>query len=78
MSVLDLEDRAVHQDLPPSVSPAAPDVPSICPSSPTSAQLHALAASVLRSASASGPQPKVTRPESLPRSTSHTGLYGGL
>ncbi|XP_054468861.1 ciliogenesis and planar polarity effector 1 [Anoplopoma fimbria] len=63
ISVLDLEDRALHQDLPPCLGPGAQDVPSVRPSSPTSAQLHVLATSVIRSHAAADPQPLVTIPE---------------
>ncbi|XP_073334518.1 ciliogenesis and planar polarity effector 1 [Pagrus major] len=72
ISILDLEDKALHQDLPPSLSRGAPDVPSIRPSSPTSAQLHALATSVIRSAAAvADPQPLVTIPV---QPTTHTDI----
>ncbi|KAM8743852.1 ciliogenesis and planar polarity effector 1 isoform 3-T4 [Acanthopagrus schlegelii] len=61
ISILDLEDKALHQDLPPSLSRGAPDVPSDRPPSPTSAQLHVLATSVIRSAAAVAyPDPLVT------------------
>ncbi|XP_029300430.1 LOW QUALITY PROTEIN: ciliogenesis and planar polarity effector 1 [Cottoperca gobio] len=62
ISVLDLEDKAVHQDLPACLSPRAHDVLSTRPSSPTSAQLHVLATSVIRSGD---PQPVITIPEDL-------------
>ena len=75
ISVLDLEDKALHQDLPPRLSPGAPEVPSIRPSSPTSAQLHVLATSVIRSAAPADPQPSVPIPEDLLNPTAHTGLY---
>ncbi|XP_034403492.1 ciliogenesis and planar polarity effector 1 [Cyclopterus lumpus] len=65
ISVLDLEDKALHQDLPPCLSPGAQDVPSIRPSSPTSAQLHVLALSVIRNDAAADPPPVVTIPEDL-------------
>lgn len=74
LSVLDLEDHALHQDLPPCLGPEAPDVPSLCPSSPTAAQLHVLATSVISSAAAD-PQPVVTVPEDILKRTNHTGLY---
>lgn len=63
ISILDLEDKALHQDLPPSLSRGTPDVPSDRPPSPTSAQLHVLATSVIRSAAAvADPDPLVTNP----------------
>ncbi|XP_037609215.1 ciliogenesis and planar polarity effector 1 isoform X4 [Sebastes umbrosus] len=65
ISVLDLEDKDLHQDLPPCLSLGAQDVPSIRPSSPTSAQLHVLATSVIRSSAAADPQPLATSPEDL-------------
>ncbi|XP_059214508.1 ciliogenesis and planar polarity effector 1 [Centropristis striata] len=65
ISVLDLEDGNLHQDLPPCVNREAQNIPSILPSSPTSAQLHLLATSVIRSAAAADPQPSVTSPEDL-------------
>ncbi|KAI3362297.1 hypothetical protein L3Q82_012605 [Scortum barcoo] len=66
ISVLDLEDKALHQDLPPCRSPL------IRPSSPTSAQLHVLATSVI--SSAAEPQPPVTIPEDLLNPTTHTDM----
>lgn len=72
ISILDLEDKALHQDLPPSLSRGAPDVSSVRPSSPTSAQLHVLATSVIRSAAAvADPDPFATNPV---QPTTHTGL----
>ncbi|XP_056287984.1 ciliogenesis and planar polarity effector 1 isoform X2 [Pseudoliparis swirei] len=65
ISVLDLEDKALHQDLPACLSPGAQDVPSIRPSTPTSAQLHLLALSVIRNDAAADPPPVVTIPEDL-------------
>lgn len=73
ISVLDLEDKALHQDLPACLSPVAPDVSPIRPSSPTSAQLHILATSVIRSAAADDPQTIVTK--DLLKHTTDTGLY---
>ncbi|XP_045922847.1 ciliogenesis and planar polarity effector 1 isoform X1 [Micropterus dolomieu] len=73
ISVLDLEDKTLHQDLPAFLSPGAQDVLSIHPSSPTSAQLHVLATSVLRS-SAADSQPLVTIPEDLLNPTTHTDI----
>ncbi|XP_031711728.1 ciliogenesis and planar polarity effector 1 isoform X1 [Anarrhichthys ocellatus] len=65
ISVLDLEDKALHHDLPSYLSPGAQDVPSIRPSSPTSAQLHVLAISVVRSDAAADPQAFVAIQEDL-------------
>ncbi|CAG5867458.1 unnamed protein product [Menidia menidia] len=58
LTVLDLEDvNQCEHILPRSISEAE-DVPSIFPSSPTSAQLHVLATSVIRNgATAAEPQP---------------------
>lgn len=78
ISVLDLEDKALNQDLPPCPSPGAPDVPSVRPSSPTSAQLHVLATSVIRSTAAAEPQRLVTITEDLLNFTTHIGLYMSL
>ncbi|XP_008284693.1 uncharacterized protein C5orf42 [Stegastes partitus] len=66
LSVLDLEDMMQHQDLLPCTDAGSQDVPSIRPSSPTSAQLHVLATSVIRGgAAAADPQPSVPAPEAL-------------
>ncbi|XP_040012827.1 ciliogenesis and planar polarity effector 1 [Xiphias gladius] len=73
ISVSDLEDKALHNDLPLCLSPGAQDVPSICPSSPTSAQLHVLATSVIRSAAAD-PQPSITITDDLPKPTVHPDI----
>lgn len=75
ISVVDLEDEALHQDLPPRLSPGAPHGPPIQPSSPTSAQLHILATSVIRSAAVADPQPIITIPEDPLKPTTITGLY---
>ncbi|XP_034064419.1 ciliogenesis and planar polarity effector 1 isoform X2 [Gymnodraco acuticeps] len=72
ISVLDLEDRAMHQDLPPCLS-LGHDVPSVRPPSPTSADLHVLATSVLRSGAAADPQPLYTLPEDF-NWRSHTDI----
>ncbi|XP_076614742.1 ciliogenesis and planar polarity effector 1 [Chaetodon auriga] len=74
ISVLDLEDKALHQDLPPCLGSGAADVPSIRPSSPTSAQLHVLATSVISSTAAADPQRIVTVPEDLLKPTTHTDI----
>ncbi|XP_028274109.1 ciliogenesis and planar polarity effector 1 isoform X3 [Parambassis ranga] len=50
LSVLDLEDMMQH--VLPDPSPEPQDIPSICPSLPTSAQLHVLAISAIRGAPA--------------------------
>lgn len=73
--VLDLEDKTLHQDLPACLNPVAPDVSSIRPSSPTSAQLHILATSVNRSDAADDPRTVVTNPEDLLKRATDTGLY---
>ncbi|XP_072227956.1 ciliogenesis and planar polarity effector 1 [Leuresthes tenuis] len=58
ITVLDLEDVMPREYLSPCPIPEAQDVSSIHPSSPTSAQLHVLATSVIRNAAtASEPQP---------------------
>lgn len=65
ISVLDLEERRHHKDL-----------PFIHPPSPTSAQLHVLATSVIRSDDVSAdPQASVTIPEHLLKPTTQPGLY---
>ncbi|XP_030599039.1 ciliogenesis and planar polarity effector 1 isoform X3 [Archocentrus centrarchus] len=75
ISVLDLEERRHHQDLLLFPSPGAEDVPSIHPSSPTSAQLHVLATSVIRSAPiAADPQPSVRIPEALLKPTTQQDI----
>ncbi|KAG7498681.1 cilioproteinsis and planar polarity effector 1 isoform X1 [Solea senegalensis] len=57
LSVVDLEDKTLHQDLALCLSPKAPDVPSVhC--STTSAQIHVPATSAVRS-SAAAPQPSI-------------------
>lgn len=75
LSVLDLEDQMQHQDLQASLIPGTQDVPSI-PSSPTSAQLHVLATSVICGVSpATDPQPSFTIPEDILNPSTHPGLY---
>ncbi|XP_040914910.1 ciliogenesis and planar polarity effector 1 [Toxotes jaculatrix] len=78
ISVLDLEDKALHHDLPLCLSPGAQDVPSIRPPSPTSAQLHVLATSVIRSADAAAaptdPQPSITITDNLLKPTTHPDI----
>ncbi|XP_060931057.1 ciliogenesis and planar polarity effector 1 [Limanda limanda] len=74
ISVLDLEDNALHHDLPWCLSPGTQDLPPIRPSSPTSAQLHVLATSVIRSHAAAAdddPQPSFTIPYNLLKPTTH-------
>ncbi|XP_041666961.1 ciliogenesis and planar polarity effector 1 isoform X2 [Cheilinus undulatus] len=73
ISVLDLEDKSQHQDLPLCHSPETQHIPSTGPPLPTSAQLHILATSVLRSAAADL-QPSVTNQEDLQRATTHTDI----
>lgn len=72
ISVLDLEDEALHQDFQPRLSPGASDFPSVKPSSPADAQLHL--PSVIRNA-APDPQPIITVPDDLLKLTTHAGLY---
>ncbi|XP_019938136.2 ciliogenesis and planar polarity effector 1 [Paralichthys olivaceus] len=68
ISVLDLENKALHHDLPLCLSPGTQDVPSVRPSSPTSAQLHLFATSVIRgSAAAADAQPSIR--DNLPKPT---------
>lgn len=76
LSVVDLEDKTLHEDLPPHhPSPGATEFTSIYTSSPTSAQLHLLAASVIQSAAASSePQPSFPVPADLPQPTPNTGI----
>ncbi|CAB1447747.1 unnamed protein product [Pleuronectes platessa] len=73
ISVLDLEDNGLHHDLPWCFSPGTQDVPPVRPSSPTSAQLHVLATSVIRShaAAAADPQPSFTITDNLLKPTTH-------
>ncbi|KAM8829024.1 ciliogenesis and planar polarity effector 1 [Spinachia spinachia] len=73
ISVLDLEDEALHPDLAPPPRPAAQNVLSVRPSSPTSAQLHLLAVSAIRGDAAADPQPVVTIEED-PDWTSHKDI----
>lgn len=74
ISVLDLEDEALHQDFQPHLSPGASDFPSVKPSSPANAQLHLLTPSVIRN-DALDPQPIITVPDYLLKLTTHAGLY---
>lgn len=75
LSVMDLEDKTLHQDLPPHLSPGATEFTSIYTSSPTSAQLHMLATSVIQSTAAtSEPQPTFPVPADLQQPTTHTGI----
>ncbi|KAM6975927.1 LOW QUALITY PROTEIN: ciliogenesis and planar polarity effector 1 [Tautogolabrus adspersus] len=73
ISVLDLEDESLHQDLPPCLSPGAQNIPSNHLPSPTSAQLHVLATTVLRRAAADS-QPSVTIQEDHMKAATHTGI----
>ncbi|CAK6959484.1 ciliogenesis and planar polarity effector 1 [Scomber scombrus] len=74
LSVLDLEDQMQHQDLPASLIPVLQDVPSI-PSSPTSAQLHVLATSVISGAApVADPQPSFTIPEYILNPSTHPDI----
>ncbi|XP_030005045.1 ciliogenesis and planar polarity effector 1 [Sphaeramia orbicularis] len=74
LSVLDLEDKSLHQDLPPSLtlSPQTPNPPLI-PASPTSASLHILATSVLTTAPTDDVdlQTSVDCPEDLMKPSTH-------
>lgn len=75
LSVVELEDKNLHEDLPPHLSPGATEFTSIYTSSPTSAQLHLLAASVIQSAAAtSEPQPSFPVPADVPQPIPHTGI----
>ncbi|XP_056260195.1 ciliogenesis and planar polarity effector 1 isoform X1 [Seriola aureovittata] len=72
ISVLDLEDEALHHDLPLCLSPETQDIPPIRPSSPTSAELHVLATSVIRSGSAAAdPQPSSLITDNFLKPTNH-------
>lgn len=74
LSVVDLEDKTLHQDLPPHFSPGATEFTSIYTSSPTSAQLHLLATSVIQSTAAtSEPQHSFPVPADLQQPTTHIG-----
>ncbi|XP_047185530.1 ciliogenesis and planar polarity effector 1 isoform X1 [Scophthalmus maximus] len=72
ISVLDLDDNALHHDLPLCLSPGEQDTPSIRPPSPTSAQLHVLATSVISvAASAADPQPSKSITDNRLEPTTH-------
>ncbi|XP_062290536.1 ciliogenesis and planar polarity effector 1 [Scomber scombrus] len=74
LSVLDLEDQMQHQDLPASLIPGLQDVRSV-PSSPTSAQLHVLATSVISGAApVADPQPSFTIPEYILNPSTHPDI----
>ncbi|KAM7368998.1 hypothetical protein PAMP_013298 [Pampus punctatissimus] len=74
LSVLDLEDETQHQDLPSSLIQGTQDVPAI-DSSPTSAQLHVLATSVIRSAALDAdPQPSPTIPMDIQKPSTHPDI----
>lgn len=73
---MDLEDKGLHQNLPSHVSPGASEFTSIYGSSPTSAQLHLLATSVIqRTAATSEPEPCFPVPADLQQPTTLTGFY---
>ncbi|XP_056875211.1 ciliogenesis and planar polarity effector 1 isoform X3 [Takifugu flavidus] len=73
LSVVDLEGKTLHEDLPLHLSPGGTEFTPIYKSSPTSAQLHLLATSVLRSSAAtSEPQPNVPVVADLQQRTTHT------
>lgn len=75
LSVMDLEGKTLHEDLPLHLSPGGTEFTPIYTSSPTSAQLHLLAASVIRSSAAtSEPQPNVPVVANLQQRTTHTGI----
>ncbi|KAM3874280.1 ciliogenesis and planar polarity effector 1 [Diretmus argenteus] len=73
IDVIDLEDEAPLQDLPPCPSLTTQDAPATQPPSPTSAQLHLLAASVIRTAAAA-PHPSVTVTEDSLNPATHPGI----
>lgn len=77
LSVVDLEDKTLHQDLPPHLSPGATEFTPVYASPPTSAQLHLLAVSVIQSTTGtSEPQPSFPVPADLQQPTTHTGISG--
>ncbi|KAG7224027.1 hypothetical protein INR49_015284 [Caranx melampygus] len=67
ISVLDLEDKALHHDLPLCLSPEPQSIPPVRAPSPTSADLHALASAVITSAvtAAADPQPHIAITDNL-------------
>lgn len=69
LSVWDVDAGEQHRNLPPSLDSTSPE-PT------TSAQLHALATSVLCDASASKPRSRAASPERLQRSASRKSLHG--
>ncbi|XP_074546537.1 ciliogenesis and planar polarity effector 1 isoform X2 [Halichoeres trimaculatus] len=71
ISVMDLDDKSLHQDL-PSLNQEAQDIPFNQPPTPTPAQLHVLATSVLRNAA--DPKPSVTVPGDILNTTTHSGI----
>ncbi|XP_068191690.1 ciliogenesis and planar polarity effector 1 [Antennarius striatus] len=73
ISVLDLEDKNYHQDLPVCLSPRAPDIPLSQSSAPTSAELHVLATSVI-CAAAADVKPINLIPEDPVQPTTHAEL----
>lgn len=75
LSVMDLEGKSLHEDLPLHLSPGGTEFTPIYKSSPTSAQLHLLATSVIRSSAAtSEPQPNFPVVADLQQRTTHTGI----
>lgn len=75
LSVMDLEGKGLHEDLPLHLSPGGTEFTPNYKSSPTSAQLHLLATSIIRSSAAtSEPQPNVPVGADLQQRTTHTGI----
>ncbi|XP_061589161.1 ciliogenesis and planar polarity effector 1 [Cololabis saira] len=74
ISVLDLEDVLQHEALPPPPSPEQQHAPTLHPSSPSSAELHVFASSVIQSSAATKPQPSVTVPENLQKPTTRQDI----
>lgn len=75
LSVMDLEGQTLHEDLPLHLSPGGTEFTPVYTSSPTSAQLHLLATSVIRSSAASSePQPNVPVVADLQEPPSHMGI----
>lgn len=75
LSVMDLEGKTLHEDLPLHLSPGGTAFPPIFNSSPTSAELHLLATSVIGSSAAtSEPQLSVPVVAEVQQRTTHTGI----